>query len=77
MQTARLATVEVMRNTATASGRTSPAVAGETPSLSIERSTITGRQASEDWVEMATTWAGAMARANRPRLTRPNATATT
>ncbi|MNR39851.1 hypothetical protein D3C85_1580890 [compost metagenome] len=75
MATPRLATGLVMRNTATASGRTRPAVARLTPSMSTERSTMTGRLASDDWVEKATTWAGAAARANRPRLTRPKMTA--
>ena len=75
MATPRLATGLVTRNTATASGSTSPAVARRTPSMSTARSTMTGRLASDDWVEKATTWAGAAARANRLRLTRPKTTA--
>ncbi|MNN93830.1 hypothetical protein D3C81_2123570 [compost metagenome] len=46
-----------------------------TPSISTDRSTMTGRLASDDWVEKATTWAGAAARANRPSDTRPKITA--
>ena len=63
-----------MRNTATASGRTRPAVARDTPSASTARSTITGRLASDDCVEKATTCAGAAARANRARPTRQKTT---
>ena len=40
-----------------------------------EAASIAGRQASDDWVETATTWAGAAARAKRPRLTLPKTTA--
>ncbi len=75
MATPRLATGLVMRNTATASGRTRPAVARLTPNSSTARSTMTGRLASDDWVEKATTCAGAAARANRPSDTRPKMTA--
>ena len=56
-----MATGLVMRNTATASGRTRPAEVWGTPSQSRARSIITGRLASDDWVETATTWAGAAA----------------
>ena len=66
-----------MRKTATASGRTRPAVAAETPRRPTARSTMIGRQASEDWVEKATTWAGAMPCAKRARLIRPASVATT
>ena len=49
MTTARLATGLVMRNTATASGRTRPAVAVETPRAVRACSTMAGRLASDDW----------------------------
>ena len=72
-----MATGLVMRNTATARGRTRPAEVWGTPSQSRARSIITGRLASDDWVETATTWAGATARANRARDIRPQAVPTT
>ena len=38
---------------------------------SVEAFSIAGNEASDDWVLIATACAGATARANRPRLTRP------
>ena len=46
------------------------AVAGDAP-RSVEALSIAGSEASDDWVLIATACAGATARANRPRLTRP------
>jgi hypothetical protein len=47
----------VARNTATASGRITPEAATGMPSFSVPRS-IAGREASEDWVLIATACAG-------------------
>ena len=52
------------RKIATAIGSTTPAAAAGTSSFAAARS-IAGRQASEDWVLIASAWVGAIARVKR------------
>ena len=69
--TPRLATGLVMRNTATAIGSTRFTTRSGVPIASRERSTISGRDASEERLDIATASTGAVAFMNRAGFALP------